>query len=101
MESYNAIMDNKRYINELKEKLERQNSIGINDININDIDNINTINMNEDKPSINRILDFIIYIKNPYIIKVDDTIVKMEFSNTKVKADECMNNLFCNLYLTK
>lgn len=94
-------MNDEINIKKLKERLEKQNNIGINDININEIDDINIINMNLNKPSINRILDFIIYIKNPYVIRVDDTIVKMEFSNTKVKADECVNNLFCNLYLTK
>lgn len=94
-------MNDEINVKKLKDRLEKQNNIGINDININDIDDINIINMNLNKPSINRILDFIIYIKNPYVIRVDDTIVKMEFSNTKVKADECVNNLFCNLYLTK
>ena len=93
-------MDVKRKIRKLKENLEIKSSVQIDEININDISNINIIDINLEKTSIDRIFDFIIYIKNPYVIKVDDTIVKMEFSNTKLKADECVNNLFCNLFMT-
>lgn len=92
-------MNNMENILKLEEKLKKQSNVRMDDINKNEIDNIQIINIDSEKPSINRILDFIVYIKNPYFIKVGDTIVKMEFSKNKVKAENCVEQLFCTLYL--
>lgn len=94
-------MKNTTKILKLEQKLKKQRNTKTEEIDITQIDSAKKVKIDTKKSSMRRILDFIISSKNPYVIKVNDTIVKMEFSNNNYKAEECVNQLFYNLYLQK
>lgn len=91
------IMD-KYNIEEIKEKLERCRNIPIEDINPDDVDDLADIKISRRKCREERILDFIIATKNPYVFKVNGTLVKISFSNNNRKAKDCINRVIKNLY---
>lgn len=74
-------------------KLKKSKNTGINNINSTEIDDIKNIKINTDIPSEQRILDFINKVKNPYIVKVNDTVVKMTYSSNDVKAINCIKKI--------
>ena len=75
-------------IEELAKKLERCRNINLDDIKID-----------RRKPSNERILDFLIKVKNPYIFKVNVKLVIIRFSeNTDKTADDCLTIALKNLY---
>lgn len=56
-------------------------------------DTIENIKINTDLPLSERIYDFFKKVKNPYIIKVGNIIVEMEFSdNSNVSPIQCIDN---------
>lgn len=90
MEKYN--------IKELEEKLKRYKNIKINETNINDVDELSEIKINRKKSKEEKILDFISKTKNPYIFKVNDKLVKIEFNDTGTNAEEAITNIIKSLY---
>lgn len=82
----------------LEQKLEINKNTKIEDMDVSKIKNVKRINIDSNKSAEKRILDFIATVENPYIIKVNDMFVKMEFSNSNIQAKECINKLFLNLY---
>ena len=83
---------------ELKEKLDRCKKIKLEDIDPNDVDEITDIKIDKRKSSNERILDFLNKTKNPYIFKVNGTLVKIGFSETSRTADDCLTSVLKNLY---
>jgi len=45
-----------------------------------------------------RILDFINKTKNPYAFKIKGKIVKIEFSENGIKAEDALSNVMANIY---
>ena len=82
----------------LKDKLERCKNIDIRTISDNDIDDIKDIKIDRRKPSEERILDFIIKVKNPYIFKINGRLVRIRFSENGPTADDCLTRVLENLY---
>lgn len=91
-------MKNITKILKLEQKLQISKNKKIEEIDISNVKNVKKIKIDVDKSSDKRVLEFIISTENPYIIKVNDTLVKMEFSNSNIKAEDCVNKLFLNLY---
>lgn len=89
---------NKYNIKELAEKLERCRNVNLDDVKLEDVDEITDIKINRRKPSNERILDFIIKTKNPYIFKVKGKLVRIRFSDTDKTAEDCLTNVLKNLY---
>ncbi len=89
---------NKYNIEELREKLERCRNVNLDDVKLEDIDEISSIKIDRRKPSEERILDFIMKTKNPYIFKIKGKLVRMRFSDTDKTADDCLTNVLKNLY---
>ena len=83
---------------ELKEKLDRCKRIKLEDIDPNDVDEITDIKIDKRKSSNERILDFLNKTKNPYIFKVNGTLVRIGFSETNRTADDCLTSVLKNLY---
>ena len=83
---------------ELKEKLDRCKKIKLEDIDPNDVDEITDIKIDKRKSSNERILDFLNKTKNPYIFKVNGTLVRIGFSETNKTADDCLTSVLKNLY---
>ena len=89
----------KKYnITELEEKLKRCKDISIEEVDINDVDDLDEIKIDRRKEPNERILDFISKTKNPYIFKVNGRLVKIEFSDSKERAEECITKIIKNLY---
>lgn len=90
---------NKKYnIQELEEKLKRCRNMKLVDVNLDDVDELSSIKIDRRKSSNERILDFLIKVKNPYIFKVNGRLVRMRFSENGPTADECLTNMLENLY---
>ena len=90
---------NKKYnIQELEEKLEKCRNMRLEDVTLDDVDELGSIKIDRRKSSNERILDFLIKVKNPYIFKVNGRLVRMRFSENGPTADECLTNMLENLY---
>jgi len=89
---------NKYNLEELKENLERCKNIPIGEINPDDVDDIEDIKISRKKCREERILDFIVATKNPYAFKVNGRLVKIEFSNNGIKAEDAIMNIIKDLY---
>ena len=85
-------------IEELAEKLERCRNVNLDDVKLEDVDEITDIKIDRRKPTNERILDFIIMTKNPYIFKVNGKLIRMRFSDTDKAAKDCLTNALKNLY---
>ncbi len=86
-------------IEELAEKLERCRNVNLDDVKLEDVDEISSIRIDRRKSSEERILDFIMKTKNPYIFKVNGKLVRIKFSeDTDLTADDCLTNVLKNLY---
>ena len=89
---------NKYNIEEIKEKLERCRNIKLEEVTLDDVDEISSIKIDRRKPSNERILEFIMKVKNPYIFKVNGKLVRISFSDTAKTAEDCLTNVLKNLY---
>ncbi len=89
---------NKYNIKELAEKLERCRKVNLDDVKLEDVDEVTDIKIDRRKTSNERILDFIMKAKNPYIFKVNGKLVRIRFSDTDKTAEECLTNVLKNLY---
>ena len=89
---------NKYNIEELAKKLERCRNVNLDDVKLEDVDEITSIKIDRRKPSEERILDFIMKPKNPYIFKVNGKLVRIRFSDTDKTAEDCLTNVLKNLY---
>lgn len=85
-------------IKELEEKLNRCRNMKLEDVSLDDVDEISSIKIDRRKPSNERILDFIAKVKNPYIFKVNEKLVRISFSDTDKTAEDCLTNVLKNLY---
>ena len=91
-------MKKKYNIQELEEKLKRCRNMKLEDVTLDDVDELSSIKIDRRKSSNERILDFLTKVKNPYIFKVNDRLVRMRFSENGPTADECLTNMLENLY---
>ena len=73
--------------------MKRCKNIPIEDIDPDDVDDIENIKISRKKCKEEKILDFIIETKNPYIFKVNGRLVKIEFSNNGIKAEDAIMNI--------
>ena len=91
----NKVIDN---IELLKNKLVECQRVDINEVNIEDVEDISNIQIDTTKSSTKRILDFLSKSKNPYLFKVGENLVKIEFSKSNIYADSCVTNVFKHIY---
>ncbi len=89
---------NKYNIKELAEKLERCRNVNLDDVKLEDVDEITAIKIDRRKSSNERILDFIMKAKNPYIFKINGKLVRIRFSETDKTAEDCLTNVLKYLY---
>ena len=78
---------NKYNMKELAEKLERCRNVNLDDVKLKVVDEITDIKIDRRKPSNERILDFIMKTKNPYIFKVNENLVRIRFSDSDKTAE--------------
>lgn len=82
----------------LKEKLEKCRSMPLSEINPDDVDDITDIKISKKKSSNERVLDFLMSVKNPYVFKVNGRLVKIAFSNNDRIAEECITKVIKSIY---
>lgn len=75
----------------LEEKLEQCSKIDIKTVNADEVEDIENIKIDKEKPSVDRILDFLNTCKNPYLFKIDGVIVEIGFSDNNINATECVS----------
>lgn len=86
-------------LEQLKEKINKYKGISLEEIDPNNIDDITSISIDKRKSSNERLLDFLMKAKNPYVFKVKGKLVKISFSDDSNKtADDCLTNVLKNLY---
>ena len=90
MEKYN--------IKELEEKIKRCKYIKVNEINIDDVDELSWIKISRKKSKEEKILDFIVKTKNPYLFKVNGKLVKLEFTDNGTNAEDAIINVIKSIY---
>ena len=91
-------MKNKYNVQELEEKLKRCKNMKLENISLDDVDDIKDIKIDRRKSSNERILDFLVKVKNPYVFKINGRLVRMRFTENGPSADECLTNMLQNLY---
>ena len=85
-------------LKELEEKLNRCKNMKLEDVILDDVDELSSIKIDRRKSSNERILDFIMKVKNPYIFKVNGKLVRIGFSDTDKTAEDCLTRVLMNLY---
>ena len=85
-------------LKELEEKLNRCKNMKLEDVILDDVDEISSIKIDRRKSSNERILDFIMKVKNPYIFKVNGKLVRISFSDIDKTAEDCLTRVLMNLY---
>ena len=91
-------MKDKYNLKELEENLSIVKNMKLEDVSLDDVDEISSIKIDRRKSSNERILDFIMKVKNPYIFKVNGKLVRISFSDTDKTAEDCLTNVLMNLY---
>ncbi len=61
-------------------KLEQYKAQKISDVKVEDLKDISSVCINQEKPVVERVLSFMGQIGNPYLFKVGDTPVKVSFT---------------------
>ena len=89
-------------IEELENKLKKsKDNIHLYDKN-NKLDKIDNIVIDTNLPLAERIYNFFKKVNNPYILKVGNIVVEMEFSdNSSLNPIECIDNALINDYKSK
>lgn len=85
-------------IEELEKKLKNSKKMDICDIEINNVEDISERKINRKKNKNERILDFICKVKNPYVLKINNKIVKLEFANNNKNAEDSIINILNKIY---
>lgn len=85
-------------IEELKKKIDECKNMELSDVSIDDVDDISDIKIDKRKSSEERMLDFLVKVKNPYIFKIKGRLVRIRFSNNGKTADDCLTGVLKNLY---
>lgn len=84
-----------KYIN-LKTKLQLCKNSNIKYIQKNEIDEINNVSIDTNLPKVDRIMNFLDKVKNPYMFIINGMKVKMEFTSTGKNITECFETLIMN-----
>ena len=77
--------------------LESMRNVDIQDFDPNTIPDIKDIHIDIEKPTLDRIYDYINQAKNPYFIRCGKILVKIEYSKTETTIEECMEGYFRSL----
>ena len=85
-------------INDMKQKLKDKYDLSFDDVELDDLEEISKINFSKKTNSNEKIIDFIKSSSNPYMFKCNGKKIKIEFSNTDKRAEECLTNVVKNIY---
>ena len=86
------------YLKGIKQKLKEKYDLSFDDVELDDLEEISKINFSKKTNSNEKIIDFIKSSSNPYMFKCNGKKIKIEFSNTEKRAEECLTNVVKNIY---
>lgn len=66
----------------------------LNDINPDDIPDINEIRIDRRKPKVERMLDLLTRVENPYVFKIKGYLVQIGFTENNTTAEDCLTNVY-------
>ena len=85
-------------VDELRLKLIEKQKLTFEDVELDDLEDITQIKISRKPTSNEKIIDFIKSSSNPYMFKCNGKKIKIEFSNTEKKAEECLTNVLKEIY---
>ena len=74
--------------------LNAMRSIDIQQVDFNILPDIRDVHIDSEKPLLERVLDYINQIKNPYCVRCGKIIVKIEYAKTETTIEDCMEGYF-------
>lgn len=74
--------------------LENYKSLDIGDVKLDELVDIRTVKIDTTRPVLERILSFMVQIRNPYLFKVGNTPVKVEFNDDGPTLQESLERFF-------
>ena len=77
--------------------LESMRNTDIQDFDPDEIPDIKDIHIDTEKPVLDRVLDYIAQVKNPYFMRCGKILVKIEYSKTETTIEDCMEGYFRSL----
>ena len=80
----------------LQSKLQLGKNSDVKYVKESDIDDIEKLDINTNLPKIQRMINFLKDVKNPYIFMVNGIKVKFEFSKNNISINQCFENLIIN-----
>ncbi|MCM1438016.1 MAG: hypothetical protein NC131_02225 [Roseburia sp.] len=81
-------------VKNLKERLHYNKSLNIKDVKLEELKDIRDVQIDTSRPVTERVLSFWAQMGNPYLFKVDDTIVKVGFTENGQTLQESLEKLF-------
>lgn len=72
------------------EQLDVIKNVDICTVDPNTLADISTVKVDGSKPKVERLIDYMVQIKNPYCFKVGNTVVKISFAKTEVSLEDCL-----------
>lgn len=85
-------------VNDLRHKLKEKYNLSFDDVKLEDLEEISEIKFSKKSNSNEKLLDFIKSSSNPYMFKCNGKKVKIEFSNTEKRAEECLTSVIKKIY---
>ena len=85
-------------VNDLRIKLREKYKLSFDDVKLGDLEEISEIKFSKKSNSNEKLLDFIKSSSNPYMFKCNGKKVKIEFSNTEKRAEECLTSAIKKIY---
>ena len=79
------------------QELAQMRSINIRDANREQLVDIRNIKINTDRSVTNRVMEYIEKVKNPYLVRVGDYIVKLNYIDTQETANDRMKHYISKL----
>lgn len=85
-------------VDELRLKLIEKQKLTFDDVELEDLEDITQIKISRKPTSNEKIIDYIKSSSNPYMFKCNGKKVKIEFSNTEKRAEECLTSVLKEIY---
>ena len=77
--------------------LEEMRNVDIRYIDLETIPDSRNIEINTNEPILERVLDYIRKVGNPYLIRCGNILVKIEYANTETTINDCIEGYFRSL----
>lgn len=78
----------------LPEEFKKLSSVDVTTVNPDELVDIREVQINNSLDDVNKIMDYIEKIKNPYVFRYEDYVIKLEFNNeSEIILEEVIEEL--------